>query len=570
MPRRRWALGHSATGLGMSGILATSLSATLKILLLIGAGVLMERKGILTTAGRAVFNRVVCSAMLPALLFVTTMLPLGAPLLDLAPLVLTCFGTIAVGNTLGRIFGRLMPTAASRKATVLACTCSNAGAVPMLLMASLCTDKSAALHGSSGCETPEGYPGLFSIPMNIMYWTWAVSYMKNEDAVAEVSQAPTTAAETQALSGTVPSYVQRGMKRSRSDVFEMVDGHLVPKIPERIDSLAEPVVLSSSTLPISTSNSPRPTSTTPGQHQPTPSIPPPPPLDLSTTTTSPSELPSLPHVTGSARTPHGARTSWGSSFRQKLATRLVKGTQYTLVPVDDAERPGAPTVDSPEQLLSRQWRCTMRFGELASMPPNAAILLALLVGLSPLRALLVLPSDVTARGESAPLAVLFDTLGTLGAGANPSLMLLLGASLSDTAQSARVASGDHQPERSSASAPDIRRSCCDDDGPPGLEGTKRASCAAFLTRWVLIPAVHVLGLWLLTWSGLFSSLDTDLAQRFVILAEGAVPASMTVLAIAVQQGNRDVERQLGIVLLSQYSLSAFTLTASTSLFLSLL
>ena len=86
---------------------------------------------------------------------------------------------------------------------------------------------------------------------------------------------------------------------------------------------------------------------------------------------------------------------------------------------------------------------------------------------------------------------------------------------------------------------------------------------------MLIPIIHVLGLWLLTWSGLFSSLETDVAQRFVILSEGAVPASMTVLAIAVQQGNREVEKQLGIVLLSQYSLSAITLTASTSLFLKL-
>eukprot|EP01043_Picozoa_sp_COSAG02_P024974 COSAG02_NODE_1385_length_12954_cov_3.484250_9_plen_557_part_00 len=554
-----------------SGILATSLSATSKILLLVGAGVLMERKGILTADGRAIFNRVVCSAMLPALLFVTTVLPLGAPLLNLAPLILSCLGTIASGNALGRMFSRLMPTEASRKATVLACTCSNAGAVPMLLLTSLCTDKSSALHGSSGCETPEGYPGLFSIPMNILYWTWAVSYMKNDGAVAEVSQSADPAAEAPTGSSTQLSkatcHVARGMKRSRSDVFEMVDGHLVPTIPEHVDSLAEPVVLASSTLPMgtmSTTNSPRPT-TTPGHHQ-APILPPP---LVTSNATGPAELARLSSAAGSARAPHGTRTSWGSSFRQKLAQRLLQGTQYTLVPVmDDEESTMVATIDSPEP--SRLWKCAMHFGSLASMPPNAAILLALLIGLSPLRGLLVISSDVAARGESAPLGVLFDTLGTLGAGANPSLMLLLGASLSDTAQSARVASADYQPERNTASAPDIRRSCCDDDGPPGLEGAKRGSCAVFLVRWVLIPAIHVLALWLLSWSGLFSSLETDLVQRFVILAEGAVPASMTVLAIAVQQGNQDVERQLGIVLLSQYGLSAFTLTASTSLFLSLL
>jgi hypothetical protein len=74
---------------------------------------------------------------------------------------------------------------------------------------------------------------------------------------------------------------------------------------------------------------------------------------------------------------------------------------------------------------------------------------------------------------------------------------------------------------------------------------------------------------LLNWSGFSPALATDIAQRFVLLAEGAVPASMTVLAIAVQQRNRDVENLLGIVLLSQYGICAVTLTASTSLFLAI-
>ena len=556
-----------------SGILATSVSATSKILLLTGGGVLMERRGILTADGRALFNRVVCSAMLPALLFVTTMLPLGAPLLDLAPLILSCLGTIAVGNALGRLFGRLMPTEASRKACVLACTCSNAGAVPMMLMASLCADQSSALHGSTGCDAPEGYPGLFSIPMNVLYWTWAVAYMGKDDSAAAETTTTTSqgggaaTAEAPAVAGTnLSAAPPRRMKRSRSDVFEMVDGELVAKNCGGVDdSLAEPVVLASSTLPIITSNSPRPT-TALGPYQSTQPTPPP-PLDLSVAT-----IPELPVSGGVTRAPScNVRTSWGASLRQKLAQRLVQGTQYTLVPLEDAETPTTLATELVEP--SCLWHYALRFGELASMPPNAAILLALVVGLSPLRNLLVLSSEAAARGESAPLAVLFDTLDALGAGANPSLMLLLGASLSDTARSARSAanssSSTQQQQRSSAGAPDIRRSCCEDDSPPGLEGTKQASCAAFLARWMLIPIIHVLGLWLLTWSGLFSSLETDVAQRFVILSEGAVPASMTVLAIAVQQGNREVEKQLGIVLLSQYSLSAITLTASTSLFLKL-
>jgi hypothetical protein len=278
-----------------SGILATSVSATSKILLLTGGGVLMERRGILTADGRALFNRVVCSAMLPALLFVTTMLPLGAPLLDLAPLILSCLGTIAVGNALGRLFGRLMPTEASRKACVLACTCSNAGAVPMMLMASLCADQSSALHGSTGCDAPEGYPGLFSIPMNVLYWTWAVAYMGKDDSAAAETTTTTSqgggaaTAEAPAVAGTnLSAAPPRGMKRSRSDVFEMVDGELVAKNCGGVDdSLAEPVVLASSTLPIITSNSPRPT-TALGPYQSTQPTPPP-PLDLSVAT-----IPELP------------------------------------------------------------------------------------------------------------------------------------------------------------------------------------------------------------------------------------------------------------------------------------
>ena len=79
---------------------------------------------------------------------------------------------------------------------------------------------------------------------------------------------------------------------------------------------------------------------------------------------------------------------------------------------------------------------------------------------------------------------------------------------------------------------------------------------ALLVRWIALPVLHVAGLLLVDHSGVAPALQTDLAQRFVLLAEGAVPSSMTILAIAVQQKNVAVEKLLGIVLLSQYLISA--------------
>ena len=75
-------------------------------------------------------------------------------------------------------------------------------------------------------------------------------------------------------------------------------------------------------------------------------------------------------------------------------------------------------------------------------------------------------------------------------------------------------------------------------------------------RWVALPLLHVAGLLLVDYTGVAPALQSDLAQRFVLLAEGAVPSSMTILAIAVQQKNVAVEKLLGIVLLSQYLVSA--------------
>ena len=63
-----------------------------------------------------------------------------------------------------------------------------------------------------------------------------------------------------------------------------------------------------------------------------------------------------------------------------------------------------------------------------------AAALALVFGLTPLGGLLVSSSPAS----SAPLSFLMDTLSALAAGTNPSLMLLLGASLSNTTRKARA------------------------------------------------------------------------------------------------------------------------------------
>lgn len=550
-----------------AGVLATSLTATSKIILLTAGGVLMERKGILNVEGRQLFNRVVCTAMLPALLFVTTVQPLDGQLLDLTPLLFGCLFTIIVGNSLGRLFAKLMPTDASRKCCIIACTCSNAGAVPMMLMASLCADQTSVLHGSMGCKTPESYVALFSIPMNLLYWTWGVAFLKN-NSIEQTSQLRQDVLDADESSS---DETRSSMKRSRSDVFEMVDGQMVAKTPAAGNSTLSEVV-ASSTLAVSMtlSRTTSQTSTGPPQLENDAAGPSGPPLrDLSAPTSDP-ELPKRQESS-----PIGYNYTCGVSLRQKLAARLLKGTRYTLVPLDDLPISQAEAEAAPNDSSTKWWRrAADKARKLLAMPANAAILLALLVGLTPLRRLLVLPSGamIDQSDKSAPpLAALFDALSALGAGANPSLMLLLGASLSGTARSYANSSGGE----AVGSTPDIEEAtpsrcrACTDKDPPGLEGARIASCVVLLVRWLLIPAAHVLGTLLLNWSGFSPALATDIAQRFVLLAEGAVPASMTVLAIAVQQRNRDVENLLGIVLLSQYGICAVTLTASTSLFLAI-
>ena len=66
---------------------------------------------------------------------------------------------------------------------------------------------------------------------------------------------------------------------------------------------------------------------------------------------------------------------------------------------------------------------------------------------------------------------------------------------------------------------------------------------------------------------LFAAALDDGALRFVHLAEGAVPSSMVVMAIAVSHRNVAVERLLGVVTVTQYAVCPLLLTISTSVFL---
>ena len=97
--------------------------------------------------------------------------------------VLALLGSsVALGRLACRWTGK---TDAARATTMLACCCANSGAIPMLLMQSLCSDASTALHGTAGCAPPEGYPALFSIAMNVCFWTWGVNVCKMAEQGAD-------------------------------------------------------------------------------------------------------------------------------------------------------------------------------------------------------------------------------------------------------------------------------------------------------------------------------------------------------------------------------------------------
>jgi hypothetical protein len=104
------------------------------------------------------------------------------------------------------------------------------------------------------------------------------------------------------------------------------------------------------------------------------------------------------------------------------------------------------------------------------------------------------------------------------------------------------------------------------DASDDLQGVGRVIAAGLLTHYLLLPALHV-GLLLLLDAGggpIFAEALEDKALRFVHLVEGAVPSSMTVMAIAMTHKNVKVERLLGVVTITQYALSPLFLTVSTS------
>ena len=335
--------------------------------------------------------------MLPCNLFANALIPLVSAdghLLDLAPLMLGCLVTIALGAALGRLACRWTgKTDAARATTMLACCCANSGAIPMLLMQSLCSDASTALHGTAGCAPPEGYPALFGIAMNVCFWTWGVNVCKlaeqGADDEADEAAIPLTIASTRDGSPALKP-VGAGMKRSRSDVFDPRPG-----TPE-VDKFVQPEVIKGGmeegpTSPLDTGlvrqrsyeghdiegsgESTDSASDSSSDRGPTTSGGPP-ALTLDVQPAAEPELPDTPMPVATAQQP---KSRWLGgltlSIRQRLAQRLIEGTQYTLVPVQDPSSP--PLTSASDAGMEEQDGCFAGLSaqalELLHMPPNAAI-----------------------------------------------------------------------------------------------------------------------------------------------------------------------------------------------------
>ena len=219
--------------------------------------------------------------------------------------------------------------------------------------------------------------------------------------------------------------------------------------------------------------------------------------------------------------------------------------------------------------------------ELAIMPTNAAMLLGIVVGVCPpIRSLFIANGSVDGSGEGAPLGFITDTLWALGFGANPCLMLLLGASLGGTARSVRSQRRNASPLPHTSSFVDVREAAQNEQevvsahtagSEAQLTGIKRVMAAVMTCKWLLMPLLHVfMVLGADSIGGFVSPMTDNAALRFVVLIEGALPPSMTVLAIAVSSGNKEVERLMGLVLVVQYLICPITLTISSAIFLTMI
>ena len=336
--------------------------------------------------------------MLPANLFANTLIPLASAdghLLDLAPLMLGCLVTIALGAALGRLACRWTgKTDAGRATTMLACCCANSGAIPMLLMQSLCSDASTALHGTAGCAPPEGYPALFSIAMNVCFWTWGVNVCKMAEQGADDDEAasiPLTVASTTRDGSPALKPIGAGMKRSRSDVFDPRPGTPDDQRPDQPEVIKGGMAAEEGPPTLDTGlvrqrsyegydiegsgESTDSASDSSGDRGPTTSGGPP-ALTLDVQPAAEPELPDTPMPAATAQQP---KSRWLGgltlSIRQRLAQRLIEGTQYTLVPVQDPSSP--PLTSASDAGMEEQDGCFAGLSaqalELLQMPPNAAI-----------------------------------------------------------------------------------------------------------------------------------------------------------------------------------------------------
>jgi predicted permease len=443
--------------MGWTEVLGATATATGKIVLLVALGAVLERREVLDSAARSYFNRIVCLVMVPSILFVASIVPFApANMSRLVPLVLSCLVTITAGNLIGRLFALCMPTRTAATATLTVCTCGNVGAIPMLLMKSLCSNPQVSFYGTRGCDVPESYPAIFMLPMNILFWTWAYNLLQVPDLLDDEPSdhddmeltLPTANGQHELQSAPGRVQLAGSGERVAATTLNVLHGSSTPADPPPPQATMQ-----------------RPSSQVFGE-------PTPPTADVEnpSTTNEPIQNASVcptqafysqsmamrgaGPVTGMKKSKSQV---WEKDDRvtvlsaaQKTSAGPPAGTvkdAVTFGQFDSIDTVGRFDAQTTAEILaappnlqtartgsSRCHACLRKAKQLAMMPPNMAMLLAIVLGMSPIRELFVTDEPPVAGKDAPqpPLAVLMQTLWALGSGANPCLMLLLGASLSET------------------------------------------------------------------------------------------------------------------------------------------
>lgn len=176
--------------------------------------------------------------------------------------------------------------------------------------------------------------------------------------------------------------------------------------------------------------------------------------------------------------------------------------------------------------------------------PTAASLLGLLVGATPLRALLV--------AEGAPLRCLLDALLLVGKAAVPLLLFTLGGTL------ARGPTGTFGVVDEELS-PRRRRS----DGSEGFGGMSNLAMGVTVgTKLLLVPACNVATLLLVRAAGLLP-VGTDPLMLLTVMLFGCSPTAMSMSTICAVAGRG--LREMSVLLFWQYALVPLTMTLFATL-----